>query len=116
MRGNAATLTLSSRGRLTLTVQAPAGTSGLLTIVTASKVKVGSGKKAKRKVVTLAKVRFRVGAGGSVKVPVALSPANRKLVAGLKSVKTKVTASASGLSPATANLTVKAPKPKRKGR
>jgi Ca2+-binding RTX toxin-like protein len=110
----AATLTASRTGQLTVTVQAPAGTQGRLTIATAAKVKVGKGKKAKRKIVTLATARFRVGASGLVKVPVTLSASNRKLLASLKKVKSVVTATAPRLRAAKANLTIKAPKPRKR--
>jgi hypothetical protein len=63
--------------------------------------------------VTLAKARFRVGANGSVSVPLTVSASNRKLLAALKKIKSVVTAAASGQAPVTANVTIK-PAPKRR--
>ena len=113
LTGNRTTLTLSSRGKLTIAVQGTPGASGQLTIASAGKVKVGKGKKAKRKVVTLAKARFRVGANGSVKVPLTVSASNRKLLAALKKINAVVTAATPGQPSATANVTIK-PTPKRR--
>jgi hypothetical protein len=108
----ARTLTLSRTGRLTLRIQGEPGTSGRITVVSARKVKVGR----KRKKLTLGRASFRLGGNGTAKVSMRVSGSSRRVMSKLKRVRAAVTATAAGQRAATARVTVKAPKPKRKRR
>jgi hypothetical protein len=108
--GLARTLTVSRAGRLAVTLRGEPGTTGRVTLATARKVKVGT----KRRKLTLGRATFRVGARGTVRLSLRVSPSNRRALKKLKRVSAVITATAAGQPAVTARVTVKPPKAKKR--
>ena len=107
------TLQLSRTGTVTITVTGAPGTAGNLVLKTSKKVTVAAKKKRKKRVLVLARKRFRIPASGRVKVRLKVSGKALRTLKKAKRLGATLTVTAGRLK-ATKRVTVKAPKKKKR--